>query len=90
MTASFWNMVAQMSHSLGGLCLVAWTVILFGQDALKISVPIFLLCAGIKELWFDPKFEHPEDPFPDWEDLGFYFLGTGLGLAIYFIKMHIG
>lgn len=83
------NRVAQISHTLGGLVLVAYTALIFNIKALWISVPIFTLVTAWKEFYWDEHFESPEERGSNLVDFLFYCLGQILGLLVLLAKHYL-
>jgi hypothetical protein len=85
---SVWNIVSQISHVLGGMCVVSYTALLFGKHALWYSVPVFVGLAGIKEFIFDNLFETVDESggwVGDFIDFGFYMVGLAVGLGLIYL-----
>ena len=83
---SEFDFVSQNAHDLGGLCTVLIPAYLFGILSLWISVPLLVLLAGVKEFYWDYKFETTEVRGSSLEDFLHYCLGAGVAVVLVLIK----
>lgn len=80
--------LAQVGHFLGGLCLMllaTLAAIIWGhRDVIPCATfGVGLLLAGVKEFWYDMKYELPKQTWADsGMDFCFYALGGMVGVTI--------
>jgi len=75
--------LAQVGHTLGGygLILTAWRF--GGPSAAEVAFSLGVLAAGIKEFWYDLRYELPKQSLADSiEDFAFYLIGGVIGLMV--------
>lgn len=81
-----WNIVAQISHVLGGCIISLLPVYFMGNGSLKFSIPIFLGIAALKEFWFDYRFETPDERGSSLLDFTMYCVG--ILFTLIFVHLH--
>jgi hypothetical protein len=84
------NSVSQIAHTLGGAFAMVCGSYLFGPWSLFDIAPLFVLYAGIKEFWYDVRYESKAVRGSSLEDFLFYLFGMVIGIAIVLGKIHFG
>ncbi len=84
--------LAQIGHTLGGAWLVALPVIFLGfAPAWWIAWGVLALATGIKEFWYDARYER--DPVQTWQDnlmdFTFYQAGALLVTPVLWLAHHL-
>lgn len=83
------NSVSQNAHLLGGIVGIWAPFLIWGRLGALWAIPIVLVCAGIKEFWYDNKYETTEVRGSNFEDFFFYFVGVIIAIATLKLTDHI-
>jgi hypothetical protein len=82
-TPKLFNQVAQLGHFAGGAAIVLATVVLWHDSRAPFAGFIgVLLAAGVKEFWYDEKYESVEVRGSSLEDFAFYVIGAGAAMIV--------
>ena len=86
--AKTFNQVAQLGHFAGGAAIVLAIVVMTHEHTYSVlwGFLLVLLLAGVKEFWYDEKYETTEVRGSSLEDFTFYMIGASAAtlLAILF------
>jgi len=80
------NLVSQNAHWLFGSWSTLSLVYLFGVKSLYYSIPIIIVCVGIKEFWYDQYYEDAITRGSNVLDFSMYCAGIVLTLIFVWIK----
>lgn len=85
------NVLAQIGHVLGGYGIVL-TGAFWGNQWVALGLAGGTIAyAGVKEFWYDARFELPKQTAADnWLDFSMYCVGVAAGLASAFGKLGLG
>ena len=82
-TPKLFNEVSQMGHFAGGAAIVLAIVVVSHQRWYSVyGFLLVALLAGVKEFWYDEKYETTEVRGSSVEDFLFYLLGAGLAVLV--------
>jgi hypothetical protein len=82
-TPKLFNQVAQLGHFAGGSAIVLAIVVVSHQKWYAVwGFLVVAMLAGIKEFWYDEKYETAEVRGSSAEDFLFYLLGAGLAMLV--------
>jgi hypothetical protein len=86
-----YNFVCFMAHSEGALLLTLVPFLLFGPTAWSAMTIAVLIAAGIKEFWFDMRYEDPPQTFNDsLLDFAGYAIGQLVSLGLMILVTRLG
>ncbi len=85
------DFLASAAHTLGGAMIVVLATVFFGfAPAWWIAWLGIVIAAGIKEYWFDSRYELPKQTFYDNTlDFVFYQVGAGAGSVTMALAHHL-
>ena len=84
---SEFNTVAQLSHFGAGLAAIWGSIVLFGgQPAMWYAVISCVVLAGLKEFWYDYKYETVDVRGSSLEDFTFYMVGVFTAVISVYVK----
>jgi hypothetical protein len=76
------NFVSQISHFVGGMCVVFGTACLIPGYAYLFFASLWVVYAGIKEFWYDYHYESTEVRGSSLEDFLYQVGGAGLAILL--------
>jgi len=80
------NFLAGMAHSGWAALITTWVFFTFGMPFYIAAVVLVVILAGIKEFWYDAKYELPaQTGLENFSDFCEYLLGLGLGGVLLYI-----
>jgi len=82
------DVAAQFSHALAGSTIVFGTIVLFAPMWLAATLPLFIIYACVKELWYDTVYETAAQRGSNAEDFGFYCVGAVAALLLYACRLY--
>jgi hypothetical protein len=82
---------ANAGHFLAGIAVLTITT-LFTHSGLPIGIVegVFFACVGVKEFWFDLRYESGESIASSAEDAAGYAFGNLVALALVALAQHLG
>ena len=84
-SATMFNFVSQAAHVLLGSTLVFGALLLIGPHVLWYILPVYTVATGIKEFWYDQKYENPDTRGSNLLDFSMYQVGAYFALGIWFV-----
>lgn len=86
---SEFNMVSQNAHWEAGLAWVWGAILLVGPQAMWWAFGIGIVAAGVKEFWYDEKYETIEVRGSSLEDFTFYCVGLVGAVVLYWLRVKL-
>jgi hypothetical protein len=83
--------LAQVGHFLGGAMIVTLVTVFGGFELGVYALAPITVAAGVKEFWYDMKYELPKQTWADSAmDFVFYFLGALVAVGVMLVAHHLG
>lgn len=82
-TPKLFNQISQMGHAAGGAAIVLTFALLWRASyAPFVGLGAVALAAGVKEFWYDYKYESTEVRGSSMEDFEFYMIGASAATLV--------